>query len=195
MPSAQRKVSRPDSLEMPAPVRMTIRSEGDSFMKWGPKPKGEVRMGASVEGPEGDANAGVWPVTDLRAFLTGAWRIARTLHDARGGQDGSLEGTAEFSPLSTSPSSGGDLHYVETGILRLGDHVGPAEQTYRYAFPAPNRAEVFRRDGSPFHTLDLRTGRAEATHQCGADLYRGGFRVTGPDSWTAEWSVTGPRKD
>jgi hypothetical protein len=147
-------------------------------------------MAPSVEAMDGNANAGMWPVTDLRAFLTGAWRIARTLHDARVGQDGSLEGTAEFTPRPD-----GGLNYLETGILRLGDHVGPAEQTYLYAFPTPDHAEVFRRDGSPFHALDLCTGHAEATHQCGADLYRGSFQVTGPDSWTAEWSVTGPRKD
>lgn len=146
---------------------------------------------SSVEVAAGKPNARVRPVADLRAFLLGAWRICRTIRDARSGQDGGFEGTALFAPLPD-----GGLLLTESGTMRLGDYAGLAEQTYRYAFPVdPGRAEVFRHDGTPFHELDLTTGSADATHHCGADLYRGAFRVEGNDEWVAEWSVSGPRKD
>ena len=146
---------------------------------------------ASVEVAVGEPNARVLAIADLRAFLTGTWRIARTVKDARSGQDGGFDGTAVFAPLPD-----GGLLLTESGTMRLGGYSGPAEQTYRYAFPdGPGRAEVFRHDGTPFHDLDLTAGSAEAVHHCGADLYRGTFRVTGPEEWVVEWSVGGPRKD
>ena len=146
---------------------------------------------SSVEVAADEPNARVRPVADLRAFLTGTWRIARTVKDARSGQDGGFDGTAVFAPLPD-----GGLLLTESGTMWLGGYAGPAEQTYRYAFPVdPGRAEVFRHDGTPFHDLDLTAGSAEAIHHCGADLYRGSFRVEGDDEWIAEWSVSGPRKD
>ena len=45
------------------------------------------------------------------------------------------------------------------------------------------------------NTIATAGGSAEAIHQCGNDLYRGTFRVTGPEEWVVEWSVGGPRKD
>ena len=146
---------------------------------------------ASVEVAVGEPNARVLAIADLRAFLTGTWRIARTVEDARSGQDGGFEGTAVFAPLPD-----GGLLLTESGTMRLGGYSGPAEQTYRYAFPeGPGRAQVFRHDGMPFHELDLTTGSADAVHLCGADLYRGSFRVERHDEWVVEWSVNGPRKD
>jgi hypothetical protein len=124
-------------------------------------------------------------IADLRAFLTGTWRIARTVKDARSGQNGGFDGIALFAPLPD-----GGLLLTESGTMRLGGYSGPAEQTYRYAFPdGPGRAEVFQHDGTPFHDLDLTAGSAEAVHHCGDDLYRGTFRVTGPEEWVVEWSV------
>jgi hypothetical protein len=146
---------------------------------------------ASVEVAVGEPNARVRAVADLRAFLTGTWRIARMVKDARSGQNGGFDGIALFAPLPD-----GGLLLTESGTMRLGGYSGPAEQTYRYAFPdGPGRAEVFRHDGTPFHDLDLTAGSAEAVHHCGDDLYRGKFRVLGPDEWAVEWSVSGPRKD
>ena len=145
----------------------------------------------SVEVAVAGLNARVQPVTDLRAFLMGVWRIVRTVKDARGGQDGGFDGTAVFAPLPD-----GGLLLTESGTMRLGGYTGPAEQTYRYAFPdGPGRAEVFRHVGTPFHHLDLAAGTAEAVHHCGTDLYRGTFRVLGSDEWVVEWVVSGPRKD
>lgn len=146
-----------------------------------------MSLGAGLAG----ANGRVHAVADLRAFLAGAWRIARTVRDARLGQDGSFDGTGLFEQ-----GADGGLLLRETGTLRFGDHAGPAEQTYRYSFPdGPRRAMVFRHDGSPFHDLDLSDGTAEVLHHCGADVYRGGFRVEDHDAWTVRWVVTGPRKD
>lgn len=146
---------------------------------------------SSVEVAVGEPNARVLAIADLRAFLTGTWRIARTVKDARSGQDGGFDGIALFAPLPD-----GGLLLTESGTMRLGGYAGPAEQTYRYAFAGgPGRAQVFRHDGTPFHELDLTTGSADAVHQCGADIYRGSFRVERHDEWVAEWSVSGPRKD
>lgn len=131
---------------------------------------------------------GSWPVPDLRAFLTGGWRLDRRIRDRRTGLDGRFEGVARFVP------EGPDLRGVETGRLTLGGHAGEAEQVYVYAFPEPGRAEVRFRDGRPFHDLDLRSGRWRAVHPCGADLYRGRFRACGPDAWGMVWRVAGPRK-
>ena len=145
----------------------------------------------SVEVAVNEPNARVRVIADLRAFLTGAWRISRTVRDARSGQDGGFEGRALFAPLPD-----GGLLLTESGTMRLGGYTGSAEQTYCYHFPnGPGRAEVFRHDGTPFHELDLMAGTAEAVHHCGADLYQGTFRVLGPDEWVVEWAVSGPRKD
>ena len=48
----------------------------------------------SVEVAAGEPNARVQVIVDLRAFLTGAWRIVRTVRDARSVQDGGFDGTA-----------------------------------------------------------------------------------------------------
>jgi hypothetical protein len=171
---------------------MTIRSEGFTIMMCF-RSGGAFRVSlraAVIESNHG-VSGGVFGVADLRDFLTGTWRVSRTVRDAKLGQDGTFEGTATFEP-----AAGGDLLLRETGVMRFGGHVGPAEQTYRYAFPdGPGRALVFRHDGTPFHDLDLSTGTAEAVHHCGADLYRGRFRVEGRDAWVVEWLVGGPRKD
>ena len=70
---------------------------------------------ASVEVAVGEPNARVLAIADLRAFLTGTWRIARTVKDARSGQDGVFDGTALFAPLPD-----GGLLLTESGTMRLG---------------------------------------------------------------------------
>ena len=128
-------------------------------------------------------------VADLRAFLAGGWNLSRTIDDRRTGQRGTLEGTATFAP------EGDGLVYREEGVLELAGYRGPVMQAYRYRFPAPHRAEVAFRDGGLFHALDLSRGVWAAEHVCADDLYRGDFRVEGPDRWRVSWTVTGPRKD
>ena len=129
-----------------------------------------------------------FPVADLRAFLTGRWRIERVIDDRRRGQPGRFAGTGTYAP------DGGGLVYEEIGQLTLAGHRGAAEQRHRYGFPAIGRAVVCFRDGGFFHDLDLTDGTWRADHPCGEDVYAGSFRVTGPDRWTQIWTVSGPRK-
>ena len=126
---------------------------------------------------------------DLRQFLQGSWRLARVIEDRRGGQTGVLRGQASFAP------DGAGLVLTESGRLRLGPHAGAAHRRTLYRFPAPGRAEVCFADGRPFHDLDLTDGTWQAAHRCGADLYRGMFRVLDPHTLLVRWVVAGPRKD
>ncbi len=133
--------------------------------------------------------AAPFAVTDLRAYLAGAWRLTRVIEDRRTGQPGRLEGRAVFE------AARGGLVYREEGRLALGAFETLAHRAYRYAFPETHLAQVSFEDGRPFHALDLSAGAWAATHRCGRDLYEGAFRVEGPDLWRALWRITGPRKD
>ncbi|WP_193369185.1 DUF6314 family protein [Pelagibius marinus] len=128
-------------------------------------------------------------ISDLKEFLQGSWALERRLDDRRAGQQGRLSGQALFAPLE------GDLLYREEGRLTIGEHVGPAEQSYRYSFPALDRATVHFRDGRFFHDLDLSSGTWACTHLCDPDRYQGEFSVLDADTWRVIWHVTGPRKD
>lgn len=129
------------------------------------------------------------PVADLRAFLSGRWRIARRISDARLGITGRLMGHAVFTP---SPEG---LVHDENGDLRFGAHAGPAARRYRLIIDRPSKAEVRHADGSVFHQIDLISGQAEILHQCGSDQYVGRYRVLRDDRFAVTWHVTGPRKD
>ncbi len=154
-----------------------------------------ARALASSEPALASAPAG-YPVADLRAYLAGAWgawRLVRTLEDRRTGQAGRFEGRAVFREDDGSGSGG--LTYREEGRLALGGFETLAHRDYLYLFPAPHLAEVRFPDGRTFHPLDLSGGAWAAEHRCGDDLYRGRFRTLGPDCWSADWEVAGPRKD
>ncbi|MGF1594972.1 MAG: DUF6314 family protein [Kiloniellaceae bacterium] len=135
------------------------------------------------------ASGTLFRVNDLKAFLEGTWHLERRLDDRRAGLAGSLAGEAAFAP------EGDGLVYREAGRLSLGDHEGPALQSYRYGFPAAGRAAVYFRDGRFFHDLDVTAGRWTATHLCAPDRYDGDFTVSDRDTWRIVWRVTGPRKD
>lgn len=132
----------------------------------------------------------MWPVSDLRSYLSGRWRVTRTMVDLRDAIRGTLEGTAQFTPV------GGSLLYKELGTLSFGAHRGPAEQQLDFAFPSEvARAEVAFRDGRAFHPLDLSRGEDNLTHACNPDLYEGRFLALDANRWQSTWKVTGPRKD
>lgn len=133
-------------------------------------------------------------ISNLKGFLEGEWRLVRRIDDRRAGQPGRLTGEAVFS------ADGADLQYREEGRLVIGGpadpvHAGLALQSYRYAFPAPQRAAAHFRDGRFFHDLDLTSGHWACTHLCDPDRYEGEFAVLDADTWRVVWTVAGPRKD
>ncbi|MGX6449860.1 DUF6314 family protein [Patulibacter sp. S7RM1-6] len=128
------------------------------------------------------------PVRDPRAFLAGTWAIDRDIHDHRAGRDGTLVGTATFTP------DGDGLVWAERGTMRLGDFVGEGTRTL---LVRPERDGWIVRfdDGRPFHPLDLAAGRCRVDHPCGEDHYAGEIRVEGEDRLVVAWRVVGPAKD
>jgi hypothetical protein len=129
-------------------------------------------------------------VADLKAFLSGSWRIDRCLLDRRHSVAGKMIGEARFSPETNS------LLYQERGSMTFGSYEGSVEQTHRYEFPdGTSRASVYFHDGRPFHELDLSRGLAFVAHACGADFYQGRFTALDDRRWQSAWNVAGPRKD
>ena len=122
--------------------------------------------------------------------FVGQWQVARGILDRMGEQTGRFDGQAVLSPLGTA-----GLDYVETGQLRLAD--GPvmtAARQYRWRFQAGVVMVLFG-DGRPFHSFEAGVSGAGTDHLCGADLYRVRYGFSGWPVWTAEWQVSGPRKD
>ncbi|MET9131230.1 DUF6314 family protein [Streptomyces antibioticus] len=140
---------------------------------------------------------GVWPVPDVLAYLTGTWRVERTVRDLAGGAAGHFEGTTVFEPLdSEGLADAGGLLHEESGVFTWQGVARPAERTLRFLpGPTPGTADVRFADGRPFHGLDLSGGRHVADHPCAADLYRGEFTVRDADHWRTVWRVGGPAKD
>lgn len=121
-------------------------------------------------------------------FLSGRWRIARRISDARAGMWGRLTGWAIFAP-----SADGLIH-DEEGDLRFGAYQGPVTRRYHLVIDSPSSGMVRHADGSLFHALELTSGTAEIRHRCGEDVYRGRYRVLDENRFTLSWQVTGPRK-
>ena len=138
-----------------------------------------------LENPE-EAGPGI---ADLRAYLQGSWALIREVEDRQTGDYGRFAGEAVFTP------AGPELVSREEGVFRFRLYDNVVTRAYRYRFPVPSAAEVSFDHGGLFHRLDLSAGRWVAQHLCGADLYRGAFRVDGADLWHVIWDVTGPGKD
>lgn len=128
---------------------------------------------------------------DLQSFLLGEWRLSRQLADRAAGTTGQLDGTVSFTL-----DDGGLLH-LESGVLRWAgqDHVPATRQLSWYPASSPWAADICFDDGRPFHHLDLSSGADQPVHDCQPDVYRGEFQLLGPDEWSYQWEVTGPRKD
>lgn len=127
-------------------------------------------------------------VDDLRAYFAGRWSVVRRITDRRSAAPGRFIGEAVFSPVEDG------LRYDERGTLALDGDRHPATRAYVYRFEEPCRGGVWFDDGRYFHPLDLRDGWCRVEHLCGADVYRGAFRLRGAGHWTLAWSVRGPRK-
>lgn len=121
------------------------------------------------------------------AYLAGTWSLKRRLEDAALGA-GTFAGTATF----TRGDDG--LTWEERGRLRLGHYDGPARRVLRVVAEAGGWAVRFE-DDRFFHSLDLRTGRCDVVHPCGADAYAGEYRVLGADALHVRWRVRGQAKD
>ncbi|TLS45577.1 hypothetical protein FE633_14295 [Streptomyces montanus] len=135
--------------------------------------------------------SGFWPVTDVLAYLSGIWRVERSVRDLVSGAEGTFGGTTEFEPLG-----GGGLLHHESGTFVWQGVARPAERTLRFLpGESASRADVRFADGRPFHDLDLTSGRHIADHPCAADLYRGEFTVLDADHWRTVWRVGGPAKN
>jgi hypothetical protein len=124
---------------------------------------------------------------DPATYLTGRWRVERSLHDASLG-DGRFEGTATFAPTAEG------LRWSERGRLRLGRYDGPASRELRIVAGADGW-EVRFADGRPFHRLDLEPGAPPVEHLCGDDCYTGRLSVEGDDEFVLRWRVRGPAKE
>jgi hypothetical protein len=124
---------------------------------------------------------------DLFAF-EGSWRLSRRIEDNRAGLTGRLEGEARFAPGQ------GGLVLTETGLLRYGEGA-PLQAERRYLWRAEaDGIAVFFEDGRPFHWFS--EARSAASHDCPPDLYTVSYDFGDwPESWSALWQVSGPRKD
>ncbi|MGP4044469.1 DUF6314 family protein [Streptomyces sp. 2A115] len=137
-----------------------------------------------------------WPVADVLAYLAGSWRAERTVRDLASGAEGAFTGTTAFEPLDELDEGESGLLHHESGTFVWQGVARPAERTLRFLpGDGAGRADVRFSDGSPFHDLDLTSGRHIADHPCAADLYRGEFTVRDADHWRTVWRVAGPTKD
>lgn len=123
--------------------------------------------------------------------FAGRWSVTRRITDHSGGPYGRFEGHAMLTPGQTT-----ELLYAETGQLRLGD-MPPFQAERRYLWRADGSAiATFFEDGRPFHRIALGAAEAHDLHDCPPDTYRVRYEFGAwPDTWTAFWDVTGPRKD
>lgn len=86
------------------------------------------------------------------------------------------------------------LVFSERGLLTLPMMRSEAKRDYRFEMTAHGFRVLFP-DGRFFHEAAFAQGLAHVVHECAPDLYRGRYRLAGPDRWWLSWRVTGPRKD
>ncbi len=120
--------------------------------------------------------------------FTGAWQLTRTIADDRQKLTGEFRGTAVFRPVDDG------LTYHETGALKYGDGT-PVTATQRHIWRKhPSGIAINFDDDRPFHLIGPGL-MPQGTHDCAPDVYRVAYDFTGWPIWTAEWHVSGPRKD
>lgn len=134
----------------------------------------------------------MFPVENLRGYLTGDWRVERSVIDRRSGKRHEFAGSASFS---LDPDTDSDsLLYQEQINTVLETYEGLSTQSYVYRFSSVDEAQVQFRDGRDFHPLDLSSGICRVQHWCEPDTYEGVFRSITEHEWRVRWKVTGPRK-
>ena len=115
----------------------------------------------------------------------GKWQIRRRIEDALSGQEGRFSGIAQFERDDLG------LRYSERGVLEMGGVSMEAERAYSWRSGA-NGIEVYFDDGRFFHRIDE---SSEAAHWCDPDQYDVIYEFAGWPKWSAQWRVSGPRKD
>jgi len=131
------------------------------------------------------------PVTNsLYDLLKGTWILTREIKDHLNNQNGFLEGTARFEPITVP----GILHYKESGKIAYGEYRDFSSQTYTYRIIGDQSAELYFRDGEFFHDLSFIEGTCNVSHFCGVDLYEGRYQINS-QSLKITWFVRGPRKN
>jgi hypothetical protein len=128
------------------------------------------------------------PVSDLRQFFVGSWRIRRRIADRRLGIGGRMTGKGVFCADAEG------LRYHETGRLQFGAYDGPVCRDYLVSL-AGAIAHFQERDGRHLFQIDLSAGFATIFHHCVSDCYRGRYRVMHEDRFSVCWNVEGPRKN
>lgn len=138
-----------------------------------------------------------YSVPDLRAYLSGAWTVERTLVDRSTGVRGTFSGTVTFGPQKEANDDDALLQR-ESGRVRWGQYDGPATREYVWRPGASAETmDVFFPDGRFFHRVSLSADSpsTRGEHWCDPDDYRVSYSVAGPDEFRYEWDVKGPAKD
>ena len=117
----------------------------------------------------------------------GDWVLERSIADRRGA-DAQFRGQAYFVP------DGAVLRYREIGTLEMGETAFEAEQSHLWRLDG-SRFRISFADGRPFHDFEAGIEQPQARHDCPPDLYLVRYDFSAWPEWTAEWTVTGPRKD
>lgn len=126
-------------------------------------------------------------MTPALADFAGHWRLVRRIEDRQAGQDGVFDGLAAFLPDGTV------LRYTEDGRLKLGGNAPlEARRAYVWRMEA-GQIVVDHADGRAFHAFD--PAAPVARHDCPPDTYLVRYDFTAWPVWSAEWTVSGPRKD
>lgn len=117
----------------------------------------------------------------------GIWLLRKDIADLLTKEAGTFVGRAEFR------REGEALAYREDGQLSLGSSA-PVQAQRRYLWrEAGDRIAVDYADGRPFY--EFGPDGLVALHLCDPDRYEVAYRFADWPRWTAEWTVTGPRKD
>lgn len=129
-----------------------------------------------------------WP-RELGDFA-GAWAVSRRVDDRLAGQVVQAEGQVVLKP-----GDGGDLIYDEVLSLHIPGRAA-MKATRRYLWRSDDEGiRVCFDDGRFFHRITLGAAESADTHDCPPDLYAGRYDFSRWPHWSAEWKVSGPRKD
>lgn len=119
----------------------------------------------------------------------GRWQVERQIDDRQAGQVLSASGEARFSAADYG------LIYEETLQISVGQQV-PLKATRTYLWKASlDGIDVHFQDGRFFHQIALEHTRPSDHHACAPDSYAVNYDFTCWPNWSAQWTVTGPRKD